>query len=40
MEKKSRVMFCIRCSTIETKEAVVLDITGFFFRMSTYSDEG
>jgi len=25
----------LRYSTIETKETAVLDITGFFFRMST-----
>jgi hypothetical protein len=29
------VYICIRYSTIDTKEADVMDITGFFFRMST-----
>ena len=31
---------CIGYSTIETKEAAVLDITGFFFRMSTQVKAG
>ena len=29
------VYICIRYSTIDTKEADVMDIAGFFFRMST-----